>query len=173
VWTRRSLAVPDADPRAQAAVAAGIADRLEGRLRASIARPARGARGGGAMTAASARRARLLVVAEDGAIVHRGARDLPALVRPGDVVVANDAATLPASLTGRHEPTGAAIEVRLAGRRSLVPQRTRRFVAVAFGDGDHRTPTEHRAPPPARRRGHRLRLGPVDAIVERLLGHPR
>ncbi len=94
-------------------------------------------------------------------------------MRRGDVVVANDAATLPASLTGSHEPTGAAIEVRLAGRRSLVPQRTRRFIAVAFGAGDHRTPTEHRPPPPALRRGDRLRLGPIGAVVERVLGHPR
>jgi S-adenosylmethionine:tRNA ribosyltransferase-isomerase len=128
------------------------------------------------MTAASGPRggdARLLVIDGDGALVHRSARDLPALVRRGDVVVANDAATLPASLTGTHEPTGAAIEVRLAGRRSLVPQRTRRFVAVAFGAGDHRTPTEHRPPPPILGRGDRLRLGPIGAIVERVLGHPR
>ena len=38
---------------------------------------------------------------------------------PGDVVVANDAATLPASLHGVHLPSGAEIEVRLAGRSSL------------------------------------------------------
>ena len=132
------------------------------------------------MTAASGPRgraggsaARLLVVDADGAIVHRHARDLPALVQPGDVVVANDAATLPASLAGRHEPTGAAIEVRLAGRRSLAPQRTRRFVAVVFGEGDHRTPTEHRPLPPALGRGDRLELGPIGAVVERVLGHPR
>ena len=114
---------------------------------------------------------RLLVVDGDGVIVHRRARDLPALVQRGDVVVANDAATLPASLTGTHGPTGAAIEIRLAGRRSLV--RTRRFVAVAFGDGDHRTPTEHRPLPPALQRGDRLHLGPIGAVVERVLGPPR
>jgi S-adenosylmethionine:tRNA ribosyltransferase-isomerase len=128
------------------------------------------------MTAASGPRsgaARLLVVESDGAFVHHRAADLPALVRAGDVVVANDAATLPASLAGTHAPTGAAIEVRLAGRRSLVPQRTRRFVAVAFGAGDHRTPTEHRSPPPALQRGDRLHLGPIVAAVERVLGHPR
>src|SRR6185436_606374 len=46
------------------------------------------------------------------------------------------------SLIGEHEPTAAAIEVRLAGRRSLAWPRVRRFVAVVFGAGDHRTPTE-------------------------------
>jgi DNA polymerase-4 len=33
------------------------------------------------------------------------------LLRPGDVVVANDAATLPASLSGRHSRTGRRIDV--------------------------------------------------------------
>jgi S-adenosylmethionine:tRNA ribosyltransferase-isomerase len=90
------------------------------------------------VTAASGPRsgaARLLVIGDDGRIVHRGTRDLPLLVRAGDVVVANDAATLPASLTGEHEATAAAIEVRLAGRHSLAWQRVRRFVAVVFGSG--------------------------------------
>ena len=36
-------------------------------------------------------------------------------LKPGDLVVANDAATLPASLHGVHLPSGARIEVRLAG----------------------------------------------------------
>lgn len=128
------------------------------------------------MTAATAPRtapARLLVLAADGTIRHVSARDLPELVRPGDVVVANDAATLPASLTGRHAPSGAAIEVRLAGRRSLAAARTRRFTAVLFGDGDHRTRTEDRPLPPPVRSGDRLLVGTLTAAVERVLGHPR
>jgi S-adenosylmethionine:tRNA ribosyltransferase-isomerase len=128
------------------------------------------------MTAASGPRratARLLVVGDDGRIAHRAADDLASLVQAGDVVVANDAATLPASLAGEHEPTAAVIEVRLAGHPSLAWQRVRRFVAVVFGAGDHRTPTEQRALPPPLRAGDRLRLGPLDAVVERVLGHPR
>src|SRR5712664_1412054 len=35
----------------------------------------------------------------DDAIEHRGFRDLPDLLRPGDLVVANDSATLAAALT--------------------------------------------------------------------------
>ncbi|MFA1627529.1 S-adenosylmethionine:tRNA ribosyltransferase-isomerase [Rhizobium mongolense] len=115
--------------------------------------------------------ARLLVVEADGTM-----RDLPrvglaTLFNPGDLVVANDAATLPASLHGTHVPTGEAIEIRLAGWLSL-PGPTR-FVAIAFGSGDHRTRTEDRLPPPTLAAGHRLRLGPLEGVVERLLDHPR
>ena len=46
---------------------------------------------------------------------------------PGDLVVANDAATLPASLRGVHVPTGAAIEVRLAGARFARARRRAAF----------------------------------------------
>lgn len=116
---------------------------------------------------------RLLVVGPAGHVAHRSTLDLPDLVRTGDVVIANDAATLPASLTGTHTPTGAAIEVRLAGSRTLAAHGVRRFVAVVFGEGDHRTPTEHRPLPPPLGSGDRLRLGPLVAVVERTLGHPR
>jgi S-adenosylmethionine:tRNA ribosyltransferase-isomerase len=89
------------------------------------------------------------------------------------VLVANDAATVPASLAGTHEPTGAAVEVRLAGSRTLAAHGARRFVAVVFGPGDHRTPTERRPLPPTLEVGDRLRLGPLGAAVDRVLDHPR
>jgi len=84
--------------------------------------------------------AKLLVIDEDGAITHRPRAGFPGLVHDGDIVVANDAATLPASLAGVHAPTGAAIEVRLAGRDSLLPEHVTRFTALVFGAGDFRTP---------------------------------
>jgi S-adenosylmethionine:tRNA ribosyltransferase-isomerase len=95
------------------------------------------------------------------------------LLQPGDVVVANDAATLPASLRGVHEETGAEIEVRLAARGSLAVDDVLRFHAIAFGSGDHRTRTEDRALPPPLEPGQRIRLGPLTAVIEQLLGHPR
>jgi S-adenosylmethionine:tRNA ribosyltransferase-isomerase len=85
--------------------------------------------------------------------------------------VANDAATLPASLRGTHVASGAPIEVRLAAWMSLGDPT--RFVAIAFGAGDHRTPTEQRPPPPSLSPGDRLALGPLIAVIERLLDHPR
>ena len=116
---------------------------------------------------------RLLVIDERGAITHRARADFSTLVLADDVVVANDAATLPASLAGVHLPTGGAVEVRLAGRDSLRPRDVTRFTAVAFGAGDFRTPTEHRPPPPALHPGDELQLGPLRAIVLTVLGHPR
>ena len=64
--------------------------------------------------------ARLLVVDGAGRISHHPRGALADLLVPGDLVVANDAATLPASLSGRHLATGAAIEVRLEIGRAHV-----------------------------------------------------
>ena len=119
------------------------------------------------------RDARLLVIDERGAITHRTRADFQTLVRAGDIVVANDAATLPASLAGIHVPTGGTVEVRLAGRDSLLPRDVSRFTAVVFGSGDFRTPTEHRPPPPFLHAGDELRLGPLRAFVLNVLAHPR
>ena len=117
--------------------------------------------------------ARLLVVASDGTLEHAPRVSLPDHLRRGDLLVANDAATIPASLHGIHARTGGEIEIRLAGRRSLEPDDVREWTAVAFGSGDHRTRTEDRPPPPELRPGDRLGLGPLDATVLRRLGHPR
>lgn len=94
-------------------------------------------------------------------------------MRSGDLLVANDAATIPASLSGTHRPSGEPIEVRLAGRRSLESEDVRDFVAIAFGAGNHRTRTEERLPPPPLLPGDRLALGPLEARVEDVSGHPR
>ncbi len=119
------------------------------------------------------REARLLVVDAQGGIRHAARSRLADFAKPGDVIVANDAATLPASLRGVHERTGCEIEVRLAGRRSLAVNDVREFTAVLFGEGDHRTPTEHRPLPPEVRPGDALLIGPLRASVLRLEGHPR
>jgi S-adenosylmethionine:tRNA ribosyltransferase-isomerase len=94
-------------------------------------------------------------------------------LRPKDLVIANDAATLPASLSGLHEETHNPIEVRLAGRPSLDHLNVGRFSAIVFGEGDFHVRTEDRPLPPVLKRGDRLKLGPLRATVERLLGHPR
>ena len=58
---------------------------------------------------------RVLRIEAGGAVSHLALTDIATLFEPGDLVVANDAATLPASLIGVYVPIGAAIEVRLAG----------------------------------------------------------
>jgi len=117
--------------------------------------------------------AKLLFVSGRGTIEHWPRSAFSSLLRPGDLVVANDAATLPASLFGNHVPSRRPIEVRLAGRRSLDLSQVRYFFAVMFGAGDFRIRTEDRLPPPACKPGDRLELGPLHATVACLLNHPR
>lgn len=67
---------------------------------------------------------------------------LPDLLVPGDLLIVNDAATLPGSLRARtvhDEP----LELRLLGNAG-----DRRWRVAFFGEGDWRTPTERRAAPP-------------------------
>ncbi|MBA3775374.1 MAG: S-adenosylmethionine:tRNA ribosyltransferase-isomerase [Betaproteobacteria bacterium] len=117
--------------------------------------------------------ARLLVLDRKGKIVHLPRADLVDFLETSDLVIANDAATLPASFAGFHEPTGARIEVRLAGRRSLANDDVARFTAVVFGAGDFHTRTEDRPLPPRLIIGDRLVLGPLVATVKATLDHPR
>ena len=118
-------------------------------------------------------RAKLLVVDASGRITHHAAADLPRFSRPGDLIVANDAATLPASFAATHVRTGEPVEIRLAGRRSLAPDAVTAFTVVVFGSGDYRTPTEHRPNPPAFVVGDQLIVGPLRATVAAAHDHPR
>ena len=52
------------------------------------------------------RDAKLLVIDHHGHLAHVPRADFGSHLEPGDLLVANDAATLPASLAGVHEPTG-------------------------------------------------------------------
>jgi S-adenosylmethionine:tRNA ribosyltransferase-isomerase len=80
--------------------------------------------------------------------------ELPALLQRGDLVVVNDAATLPASL--RNET----LELRLAGEQ---PDGTWR--AVLFGKGDFHDKTEDRPAPPEVAVGQTLRFDTLTATV--------
>lgn len=94
----------------------------------------------------------------DGVEVHPfGA--LPSLLRAGDLVVVNDAATLPGSLCGE-TAAGEGFEFRLGA-----PLEGTQLVGVAFGAGDWRTRTEHRAPPPALPIGALVRVGSIRCRV--------
>jgi S-adenosylmethionine:tRNA ribosyltransferase-isomerase len=119
------------------------------------------------------RDAKLLVIDPAGRLEHAPRSKLADFFEPGDLVIANDAATMPASLHGLHLRTCSAIEVRLAGRRSLRVDDVHEFSAIVFGAGDHRTRTEDRIAPPAMSTCDALALGPLRATVRRTLGHPR
>jgi S-adenosylmethionine:tRNA ribosyltransferase-isomerase len=103
-----------------------------------------------------ARALRVLVVdAPSKPIRAVGASELPSLFEPGDLLVVNDAATLPASIatrTARGEP----VEIRLVA--SLAAEGAPpRFTAALLGAGDHRVRTEDRPRPPP--------LGEGDVLV--------
>ena len=117
--------------------------------------------------------AKLLVVDEQRNLIHVPRSAFVNFLHADDLVIANDAATLPASLTGIHQPTRKPIEVRLAGRPSLDPLDVNRFSAVVFGEGDFHIRTEDRPLPPSLQSGDTLVLGPLHATVEKVLGHPR
>jgi S-adenosylmethionine:tRNA ribosyltransferase-isomerase len=80
--------------------------------------------------------------------------DLPSFLAAGDLVIVNDAGTLPAALAAR-TAAGAPVEIRLLG----APVKGR-VAAVLLGAGDHRQRTEDRPPPPAVSVGERLALVP-------------
>jgi S-adenosylmethionine:tRNA ribosyltransferase-isomerase len=114
---------------------------------------------------------RLCSIDADGNLRHLRREAFATELRPGDLVIANDAATLPASLGARHDRTGSGFEVRLAGWARLGDPT--RFVSLALGAGDHRIRTEDRGPPPPLVPGDRLSIGPLTASIEGLFDHPR
>ncbi|MGH9888513.1 MAG: hypothetical protein ACREBE_23475, partial [bacterium] len=91
-----------------------------------------------------------LAVVDGGPLRLEPFTALPRLLRAGDLVVVNDAATLPGSLPGR-TARQEVFELRLSG-----PIEAGRLFGVLLGAGDHRTRTEHRAAPPRVADGDRV-----------------
>ena len=106
----------------------------------------------------SADEVRLLVVdGERGVLSAHAAGSLPELLAAGDLVVVNDAATLPATLPGR-DARGATVELRLVGALEA-PAGGLAFRAALLGAGDHRARTEDRPAPPRVAVGDALLVG--------------
>lgn len=117
--------------------------------------------------------ARLLVIDAEGCISHASRTCWLDCLHRGDLVIANDAATLPASLHGIHLRTLQPIELRLAAWRAPARTDVVEVDAVVFGAGDYRMRTEDRPLPPPLAAGDVLMLGAFEATVQRLLDHPR
>lgn len=96
---------------------------------------------------------RLLVI--DGATqswTDTQVADLTSFLHPGDLVIVNDAATVPASFFAQTEAKEQ-LEVRL-----IRHQHGTRFLAVLLGAGNWRTRTEDRVSPPILKAGARLQI---------------
>ena len=87
---------------------------------------------------------------------ERHLEELAAVLGPKDLVIVNDAATLPAAFAAR-DADGHDFELRLATQLSA-----RRWTCIAMGSGSHRVDTNRRPAPPKRRVGEELRLHALD-----------
>ena len=126
----------------------------------------------------------LLVDRATGSVAHHRFHELPWLLEPGDLLVANDSRTLPASLLG-HTAAGTPLEVRLAAREGEAGPGLQgagpgqgeagpggeRWAALVLGvpagGGDPAlVPTDTRPPAPDLAAGERLRFaGGLGATV--------
>ncbi|MGE0171250.1 MAG: S-adenosylmethionine:tRNA ribosyltransferase-isomerase [Oligoflexales bacterium] len=79
---------------------------------------------------------------------HARIQDLGSFLQPGDVLVVNRSATMPSSFSGIHKRDNVAMEIRLASFQGEGLHDLSRWYAIAFGEGDWRTPTENRRLPP-------------------------
>jgi S-adenosylmethionine:tRNA ribosyltransferase-isomerase len=92
--------------------------------------------------------ARMLVVDAEGGLADRTVRDLPSLLRPGDIVVLNDTKVIPARLSGLREREGSVVRVEATLHRRLSPHRWTAFMKpgrrlavgdrIRFGERDDR-----------------------------------
>jgi S-adenosylmethionine:tRNA ribosyltransferase-isomerase len=117
---------------------------------------------------------RLLVLDSEGADRHRTVRDLPRLLRPGDLLVLNDTRVIPARLYGQRLPDGGKIEILLTekiGERdwdALVKPGRRARPGTVITFQDDLTAEVIEKDPSGR---HRLRFSePVEPHLDRL-GH--
>jgi len=116
---------------------------------------------------------RLMTLRSGGAVAHGVFRDLPDLLVPGDLLVANDTKVFPARLMGRKEGTGGEVELLLLHRigngtweaLARPSRRLREGTAVIIGSGALRAVVEG----PGGKGCLRVRLesdGDVDAAVD-------
>jgi len=101
---------------------------------------------------------RLMVMDKRGVAFSTFAH-LSGFLDPSDLLVVNESAVLPASLSGVLERTGEELEIRLAAHEGEHFADFSQWLAVSFGKGDWRSRTEERGAPPALRAGDRLHFG--------------
>src|SRR5947199_10517872 len=93
-------------------------------------------------------RAKVMVVDPSGQIRHLPPPELIELIQPGDLVVANDAATIPASRSGVQLPSARPLEARLAGAPPRDPHEREAAAGVLGSAGFHTRNAGPPRPPP-------------------------
>lgn len=102
--------------------------------------------------------AQLLVVDSPTHHTHRVFRDLPDLLRPGDLLIMNNTRVIPARLYGR-KPSGASVEVL------LLEERQNNTWLALVKPGKRLKPGARIFFEPQRRRGHREEIESLSAMV--------
>lgn len=119
---------------------------------------------------------RLLVVRKDGSDVeHAQFRELPAYLRPGDVLVRNDTRVLPARLHGHKAGTGGRVELLLLAREArdvwtALVRPGRRLgpgTILVFGDGALTAQVLERTEDGGRRVKFKAAVGTTDAAIHK------
>jgi len=119
-----------------------------------------------------------LVVTERESIRLRPASELPALLRPGDVLAYNNSSVLPASFSGLHPVSNRRVEMRLVNLLSPIAAEWIDWGALIWSlepgpSEPWRVPTESRQPAPFIREGDRIELGGILAVVRESQGQNR
>ena len=123
-------------------------------------------------------KSQLLIVRDDNRSRFTQLHDLAHEFSGNEVLVINQSATLPSSFEAIHGPSDRPIEIRLASYQGPKSTGLDNWLAVAFGAGSWRTPTEKRKCPPRLEPGQDLEFGDglsaevisVDPLFNQLLG---
>jgi S-adenosylmethionine:tRNA ribosyltransferase-isomerase len=91
---------------------------------------------------------KLMVIEENLNLIHDNLDALTVYIGAGDVIVVNNASTLPSSFPGFHVSSHEFIEVRLVQSLNDQINDVSKWKVIIFGEGDWRIPTEERKNPP-------------------------
>ncbi|MHA1990624.1 MAG: S-adenosylmethionine:tRNA ribosyltransferase-isomerase [Candidatus Hodarchaeales archaeon] len=106
---------------------------------------------------------KLMVIDENSNVIHDNLEALIDYINAGDVIVVNNASTLPSSFSGFHIKSHELIEIRLVQSLNDQINDVSKWKVTIFGEGDWRIATEKRKKPP------KLEVGDVFHFKSNLL----
>lgn len=103
---------------------------------------------------------KMLIFGQNGLNRHSTVSQIAGELEEGDLLVVNSSATLPSSFSGYVQRTNRPLEIRLAAFQGPSKTNLSNWLAISFGSGDWRLPTEKRGDPPELAMGDSLIFGP-------------